>query len=211
MTAMERPDVFKGVHKGLRKALFDLAVQAGATDASRADEGAALAAKAKEVFHFVEHHAWNEDRFLEPMMAAKGMPEADRMRIDHERLEAEVSALAEAAGRLGQTPQWFHGFYLSLNRFIAEYLVHLHEEETAILPALHARFTDAELADFSRQSVAATAPADQEMMLTYMFPAMNAGELRDFFAGLQGKAPAEMVAHLRGIAERTTFFPTLDT
>ena len=78
---MERPDVFKGVHKGLRKALFELAVQAGATDPVRADEVAALAAKAKEVFRFGEHHALNEDRFLEPEMAAKAMPEANRMRV----------------------------------------------------------------------------------------------------------------------------------
>ena len=150
MAAMERPDVFKGVHKGLRKALCELAVQAGATDPVRADEVAALAAKAKEVFRFVEHHALNEDRFLEPEMAAKAMPEANRMRTDHGRLEAEVRALADASTRLAETPERFHGFYLSLNRFIAEYLLHLHEEETAILPALHARFTDAELADFSR-------------------------------------------------------------
>ena len=50
--------------------------------------------------------------------------------------------------------------------------------------------------------MAATAPLDQEMMLTHMFPAMNVGELQGFFAGMQGKAPAEVLAYLKGIAER---------
>ena len=35
-----------------------------------------------------------------------------------------------------------------------------------------------------------------------ILPAMNVGELQGFFGGMQGKAPAEVLAYLKGIAER---------
>lgn len=201
----ERMDVFKSVHKGLRKALFNLALQAGITDPDRPDEVSALSAQAKEVFHFLEHHARNEDRFLVPMMEARSLAPASRMRTDHAHLDAEVESLRrglDGLGGLAGSPSRLHGFYLALNRFIARYLAHLNEEESEILPLLHAAFTDAELGEFSRQSVAATAPPDQAMMLGHMFPAMQAPELSAFFDNLRSKAPKEAVEYLEGIAKR---------
>lgn len=80
------------------------------------------------------------------------------------------------------------------------YLGHLDDEEVRLLPLLQGAFTDAELAEFSRQSVAATAPPDQAMMLGHMFPAMQASELREFFVNLRAKASKEAVQHLEGVA-----------
>jgi hypothetical protein len=202
MPEAKRLDVFTGVHKGLRNALFKLAVQAGATDAARSEEVGSLAAEAREVFHFLEHHAANEDRYLVPDMQAESMPEAARMLDGHGELDAELKTLQGASSRLGGSPALLHGFYLALNRFISNYLHHLDEEERAFLPALHARFSDEDLAGFSRKSVASTAPKDQEMMLSHMFPAMNGAELKEFFDGIRGKAPAEAVAYLEAIAGR---------
>lgn len=203
MAEVERMDVFRSVHKGLRSALSALVVQAGRTDAFQAEEVEALSLKAGEAFHFVAHHALNEDRYLLPAMVAKAIPEADAMRKEHASLEAELEVLRRDAVQLSQAPGRLHRFYLALSRFVSDYLAHLHQEETDILPVLHARFTDAELGEFPRQSVANTSPADQAMMLAYMFPAMDAAELKAFFAGVRGKVPAEMLAHLEGIARRT--------
>jgi hypothetical protein len=197
-----RADVFTSVHKGLRKALFELAALAGAADAGSADELGALAGKAREAFHFLEHHALNEDRFLVPMMDGKAMPQGARLRADHGVLEEGLAGLKVRADELARSPAVLHGFYLALNRFISDYLRHLHEEETEVMPALHEALTDEELAGFSRQSVAATAPRDQVMMLSHMFPAMNPPELKAFFDGVRTGAPAHVIAHLEGIAER---------
>lgn len=202
MAVKERMDVFTSVHKGLRKALFGLALQAGSTDPGRGEEVARLEARAREVFHFVGHHALNEDRFLVPEMKAKGMAEAEAMEQDHGRLEAELENLGAAAAWLPETPSMLPEFHLALNRFISAYLLHLDQEETRILPALHDRFSDPELASFSRQSVASTPPDDQAMMLSHMFPAMHAGELAAFFGGVRASAPAEAVAYLEDIGRR---------
>jgi hypothetical protein len=197
-----RVDVFTGVHKGLRKALFELALQAGATDADSGEELAALADKAGEAFHFLEHHAANEDRFLVPMMEGKAMPQGARLRSEHGVLEEGLNGLKIRASALARSPATLHVFYLALNRFIADYLRHIHEEETEVMPALHEALTDEELAGFSRRSVASTPPQDQAMMLSHMFPAMNPPELKGFFDGVRKGAPPQVVAHLEGIAER---------
>jgi hemerythrin-like domain-containing protein len=199
---LPRPDIFANVHKGLRKALFDLAALAGATDAQDAEGLTRLTAMARDVFRFAEHHAFNEDRFLIPRMVSKGMPEAQAMQRDHQGLESLLHALGDTAASLAQNPGNLRSFYLDLNRFIAQYLLHLDEEETRVLPSVHAHFTDAELGEFGREAVASTSPQDQDMMLSFMFPAMTQAEVNGFFENLRGKAPAEAIAHLQGIARR---------
>ncbi len=186
----------------MRKPLYGLAVQAGTTDAERPEEVTSLVQQAGKVFHFLEHHARNEDRFLVPMMEAKSLEAAARLRSGHGELDAEVEALRKRLDNVAGSPPRLHAFYLALNAFLARYLVHLHEEEDGLLPVLHARFTDAELGEFSRQSVAATSPEDQTLMLGHMFPAMQAREREAFLAGLRAKAPPAVVAHVEGIARR---------
>lgn len=198
----DRPDVFKEVHKGLRNALFRLSLMAGSADAADPGNLERLCADARDTFRFLEHHARNEDDFLAPEMRAKGLAEAGHMAEGHRELESRIRALAEAASALLRDPSGLHGFYLDLNRFISAYLGHMDEEEARILPLLHASFTDGELEEFPRRSVAATGPKDQSMMLAYMFPAMAPAELKGFFARVRGKAPREMVLHLEGIARR---------
>jgi hemerythrin-like domain-containing protein len=99
----------------------------------------ALSRKAGEVFHFVAHHAMNEDRYLLPAMEAKGMPQAEVMRSDHASLDAELDALRRDASGLSRAPDRLHRFYLFLARFVCDYLAHLHVEEAEILPVIHAR------------------------------------------------------------------------
>ena len=199
----ERMDVFKSVHKGLRRALFNLALQAGIADPGRPEERAALTLQAREVFHFLEHHARNEDRFLAPMMEAKSPGSASRLKAEHADLGAELEDLLRSLDALeAGAPSGLHGFYLAINRFIGRYLRHLDEEETRLLPLLHGAFTDQELAVFSEKSVSNTAPADQAMMLGHMFPAMQDLELRSFFETLRVKAPKEVVEYLEGLARR---------
>jgi len=203
MTANSRPDIFTSVHKGLRKALLDLTAQAGITlwedDSERRD----FHLRFEEVFHFVAHHAANEDRYLIPEMRAKAMREASLMGSDHENLEKQAETLHDLAQGLGERPDRGHVFYLELSRFTADYFQHLLQEEQVFAPVIYAGFSDAELAEFSRQSVANTAPKDQAMMLGYMFPAMNASELRGFFSGMKGKVPEEAYAYLKGLAEKS--------
>lgn len=203
MPVVERLDVFKSVHKGLRRALFNLALQAGIADPAQSGELAALKAQAREAFHFLEHHARNEDRFLVPLMETKSLAQASRMRAEHADLGAELKGLLGSLDALEEGgPSGLHGFYLALNRFIGRYLSHLDEEETQMLPLLHGAFTDDELAVFSEKSVSHTPPADQAMMLGHMFPAMQSSELRTFFGILRAKAPREAVQRLEGLARR---------
>lgn len=141
-----------------------------------------------------------EDHFLVPMMTAKALDPTSRLQTEHADLDQEVKSLRSTLNQTGLSSSGHQAFYLALNRFIARYLGHLDYEETELLPRLQNAFTDAELAVFPRQSIAATSPQDQDMTLGHMFPAMQGSEIRGFFAERRAKAPKEAVQHLEGIA-----------
>ncbi len=200
----QRPDVFTHVHKGLRKALFELAAQTGATHALRPSEVENLRQKAGEVFHFLSHHAQNEDRFLLPEMEALGLTETATIRAEHGRLEGRIESLQKALASLSGAQADLDHFYLDLSRFISEYLTHLDDEESRLLPRLLASMDDAQLSLFAQRSVASTAPHDQIMMLGYMFKAMHAGEIDAFFQKLRQNnppPPAEFISRLESLAQ----------
>jgi hypothetical protein len=136
-------------------------------------------------------------------MEAKSLTAASRLRTDHADLEAEVECLRRSLDQPeGGSSSKLHGFSLALNRFIGRYLHHIDDEEANLLPIPYDVFTDAELAIVSQQSVAATTPSDQAMMLGHMFPAMRALDLRTFFDNLRAKAPMEAVQYLEELARR---------
>ena len=133
----------------------------------------------------------------------KSLASASGLQAEHADLGRELGGLLQDVDHLEEcTPSGPHKFYLALNRFISQYLHHLDEEETQLLPILHGAFTDEELAVFSGKSVANTTPLDQAMMLGHMFPAMQSSELRTFFETLRVKVPKEAVQYLEGLARR---------
>ena len=180
-----QPDLFTNVHKGLRRALFEVCVALGRAGDDR-DRTRAARSMLTEVLRFVEHHGDNEDLLLIPLLAAVAPELAGRLRAGHERIDPALRALANAAA---SSP--IDELYVDTCAFVAEYLEHMREEEQ-LEPGIRAALELEQLAAFGRESVARTSPTDQRMMLAWMLPAMTAVDVEGFFAKLPGSLAAEL-------------------
>jgi hypothetical protein len=181
------PDIFRNVHKGIRKALFDACLALG-----RAEDDAELDRAARallgDALRFVAHHGENEDLLLLPLLEARAPAVAQAMSLAHRELETALHALEEARS---SAPA--HGLYLASCAFAARYLEHMREEEQAHEPLIRAALAPDELAGFGQRSVARTAPLDQRLMLGFMLPAMRPADASSFLARL----PPELAGELR--------------
>jgi hemerythrin-like domain-containing protein len=174
-----RVDLFSDIHKGLRKALFDLSVQAGATDWGESEAVASLAASWTALATFLRCHTEHENdyifRLLDGTPEAALAPDEDHRDLDDllddldERLTALVAAPDPAAAV---------AWYRDLNRYIAATLEHLQVEETVVLPALWAVRSDDELAACRGAFLAATPPAVIAMTIDLLRGALPAATQR---------------------------------
>jgi hypothetical protein len=182
-----RPDIFDNVHKGIRKALFDLCSALGrAGDDPVA--GADARRRAHEVVHFLRHHGENEELLLVPLLADRAPDAHARMVNDHAHVQEAIDRFATAIDHEGTFVLYHEACTLT-----AAYLEHMRVEELELLPRIAAVLTPAECGAFSRESVARTAPADQRMMLGYMLSAMSRADAD----ALIGRIPPAVADALR--------------
>jgi iron-sulfur cluster repair protein YtfE (RIC family) len=181
-----RVDLFSDIHKGLRKALFDLSVQAGAIDFAQPEELAHLAAAWGSVAAFLRCHTEHEDdyifRLLDGTAGARLLPDEDHRDLDDllDDLDGRLGALT-AVPDPAAAVEW----YRDLNRYIAATLQHLHLEETVILPALWEVRSDEELSACRSAFLAATPPAVTATTMDLLRAALPQATLRQL--GLLGR------------------------
>jgi hypothetical protein len=183
---MSHPDIFTNVHKGIRRALFEVCVALGRADAD-GQRSAAARAQLGEVLHFVAHHGENEDVLLVPLLDHAAPSVAERMRAAHVHIDAALASL-RASVEAAPIVTLHH----RTCEFIALYLEHMREEEQELEPMIRAALTLEQLAGFGRGSVERTAPADQRMMLRWMLPAMTRADAEGFVAKLPGPLADEL-------------------
>ncbi|MDP1829791.1 MAG: hemerythrin domain-containing protein [Archangium sp.] len=178
---MKTPDLFVNVHKGIRRALFETigALSRGAPDAR---------SLLKTTLRFLEHHGANEDVLLIPLARTRVPELAARMERAHERITPLFTELQRASESMG-----LDELFTLTNGFLAAYLQHMHEEETAFDSGLRAAFSAEELSAFGMKSAQRTQPADQLMMLGWMLPAIPRDQAEVFL----NRVPPEAAATLR--------------
>jgi hypothetical protein len=179
------PDIFRNVHKGIRKALCEACIALG-----RADDPASFAeaqGRLRAALHFVAHHGENEDLLLLPLLADRAPDLVAAVSAAHDELEQAQKRLVASMERTGESE-----LYAEACAFMAAYFAHMHEEEQVHEPAIRALLSHEELAGFGQKAVERTAPADQELMLGFMLPAMGRSEAVAFL----GRLPAGMAARL---------------
>lgn len=205
---MERIDLFRKVHKGLRKAIMDFAYKAGTTNYQNSEEIAELKSQGKEVFHFLKEHASNEERFFLPHVKSKALVETERIQSEHVEIEKSLSMLEAKLENLSSHhthPVAGSGyeFYLIICDFIAVYLKHMQVEENELTITVYEKFSDEELIPMFQETIKNTSPSDMMMMLKYMLPAMDSGERCIMLAGIKANAPKDAYEAVIGLAKRS--------
>lgn len=203
--APARIDLYTGIHKAVRMLMCDLLVALGRMDSADAEETRAALARLRGFLDFARHHLHHEDQHMHPAMESRRRGSTANMRTQHaeheeafERLEA--LALRVESSSAGERAAAALGLYRAFALYMADDLVHMHEEETENNAVLWAHFDDAELAGIHRSIMASIAPAVLTENLRWLVPAMTPAERADLLCGMRAGMPPEMFAGIAALA-----------
>ncbi len=208
MTTISRSDIYGRVHKGLRKAMFDLAYEAGKTDYTDPGEWARLKARTADVIHFLERHGYVEDTYQLPMIEAKvpGITQVDA--DEHEEVHRELEEIQGEMARIDMidSPEERRAagedFYLMINRFISGYLQHMNREEVEQAPHFVEHCTPEDIQRMTAAIVAGNSPQETMLMLRYTIPAVDPVERASFLRHIRQTAPPPAFQAVMNLVEQ---------
>ncbi len=191
-----RYDIYKDVHKGIRKELFDLGVLAGSTDFEDDASLNLLKEHFNRSYNLLETHAHSEDTHVEPLLHDISTDEAAKLADTHKNLDMFINTLQQKLNSISanQSSSANEGqdFYIQLTLFISQYLQHIADEEQIISPQLWDNYDDKTLFEISAKIRANIPPPVMNNFLSCMVPAMNHPERVMMFNGMKQTAPEEV-------------------
>ncbi len=192
-----RADLYLFVHKGLRAFLSDTLNRCGRLDANDDSDVAETLAQVRGLVALCRSHLDKEEYIMHPAMEARRPGSARQTHDDHashlqafEDIEHNVCAVEEAVS--GQRAAAARHLYHHLALFVAENLEHMHVEETGNNEVLWASYTDEELMALQKQLIGSILPADMQVFLRWMIPAMAPAERAMLLSGMKQNAPGEV-------------------
>ncbi len=197
-------DVYRNIHKGIRRLLFDVTSTFGSVDPGDVEAVEAASAQLHEMVKFLVVHAEHEDTHVQPSIDRYLPVIAERVGEEHEVLERQMASLEVFADvAAGAAPKdrrlAVHRAYLGLSTFVAHYLEHIAFEEVEIMPGLAQAMSVPELIEVHTAIVNSIPPADMAFGLSLMLPAMNVEDRVEAFHGMQD-APPEVLQGVLGLA-----------
>lgn len=203
MTA-QRQDLYTHIHQAIRLALFDCVSQAGATDWSDPAEVQALQATWRPVLALLRSHSHHEDTYITPLLGADDTRMASDNRSEHHQMDAWLDEIAGWFERLAASPTNKGGLmlYRELTLFLADYLRHLHEEETAIMGRIWEVCTDDEIAGALGRLREDTPPEVLSHAVELMLRATNMEHRLEMVRAMAAGAPPEAIDALLESAGR---------
>jgi hypothetical protein len=199
-------DLYRDIHKGIRRELFAVTSEAGWIDPADDAARTALAEHVADVCTLLVAHAEHEDEHIEPVLAREHPGLAATIAEQHQVIDAtlvdlEATALEAAAAPSAEQRARVHHLYLDLARFTATYLEHEEVEERIVMPALETAIgADAVLA--IEQAIVGSIPPDEmARSLAVMLPAMNVEDRTELLDGIRSGAPAEAFAGIWALTQ----------
>lgn len=188
------PDIYTKVHKGLRKALFELSCCVSRTDGSSDEEIITLAKLFNQVMRYLEVHGKNEE-FYELSLLKEKFPGSVEHAIDENKMiEKQIDALKRnfnnlVSSSLKERKLKAEVFYHLLNDFISMYLPHMLNKEFETAKLLQENRGYNEINQALRSFISNTSPQDMMMMLKFIIPALNRFERVELISGIKQNAP----------------------
>jgi len=208
---MNKPlNMYAGIHKGQRLALFQLSIRAGALDHNDKKDFKAFRNDLEGMRDEIREHIKNEETYVHPFLRERVPSAAQDLEGDHRDTERMLDELMNHFDNLMGKPIEFDKlfelcleFYRALNRFICHYLVHINKEEEYIQPALWFVCTGDELWTAMSRILASLRPQQAMQELSIIIPADNVDGLAELYLVAkdsippQGyKAACELAQHL---------------
>jgi len=201
---MNRPNLYRPIHKGLRSLMFETTALVARTDFADSAESDRAAGAVGLLLELLDEHAEHEDRFTLPVLSRLAPPLAAQLESDHGRLEglqAELRALLPRV-RNGGPNAVEAGELLSrgLNLLVAEHLRHMDKEETQAMSTFWAHHTDEELAALEGRLRASIPPEKMARFARVLLPAMSTPEQAHLLASARAALPPPAFAGLFALA-----------
>lgn len=182
-------------HKYVSAALNNLERLIAKTDFRQNEEIEEVRAKWANVSRMLHGHAKYEEEQLHSLLEKKGSTVHLLAHDQHEEMHAafpEIDSLFnEVISEDDQDRKVEIGYqlYLTFRKFVGDNLLHLHEEETKILPELQRLYSDEELQLVEATTYQILTPKEMIDMLQVLFPHMNALDKEAFLKDIEISQP----------------------
>lgn len=192
---MERYNTFNIIHKGLRAALYQTALQLQQTDFTEEDQAEEALSRVKEIVLLFEGHAHKEDTFILPMINEYEPSVVAGFNAEHEqdeKLGIELNTAVEKVASSSTLPEKIvSGRELteSFVRFMVFNLEHMAKEEDIINKILWRYYSDDEIKAVSSQISANTPPWMQDFYAKWMLRGINNSEATVWIKAIEKGVP----------------------
>jgi len=196
-------DLYREVHKGLRRALGELVATAGSLDIDDDEAVTAIGSLFTDIdMMLTTHHAHEEIGRLGELISEH--VDAKTQRSIQDAHDWSDAALIDLRSRVAGLPsdRDAAGLYDAVVEFTAGYLAHMNDEEQVVMPALNSGTGSEELEPIIMQIRTSVPPPDMCVFLRYMLPAMNPVERANMLGGMKLGAPPEIFQMFWAAAEQ---------
>lgn len=180
------------------------------TDFRNEQEVNDVAKEFEQLIELLEAHATYENESLHTLLKAKNSTVYKHIEQDHEHLDEQIISLRNLLTRISSAHaedekiEAGYQFYLWFRKFSGENLLHLHEEETIILPELHRLYSDEELKKVEAATYNVMTVQELVHMMEELFPHMNLNDWEAFLADIKDAVPAKFPEVWNGIKLKMT-------
>jgi len=193
---MERYNSFNIIHKGLRAALYETALQLQRTDFTETELAEEAVNRVKEVVMLFEGHAHKEDLFVLPMINEYEPSVVAAFNAEHEEDERLGKELNQAVDKVLQSgtslEKTVSGRALteSFVRFMVFNLNHMAKEEDIINKILWRYYSDEEIKAVSTRIGQSSPPWIQDFYVKWMLRGINNNEAVTWMSAIRKAVPA---------------------
>lgn len=193
-------------HKYVSAALNNIERLIAKTDFCNLQEVDSINKAFQELKQMLQGHAQYENERLHILLKNKHSIAHAHAEEDHAHQDAqllEIQKLIDGTSQAASSEEKIslgYKLYLTYRKFVADNLIHLHEEETKILPELQRLYTDEELRQVEAQTYAEMTPEDMVGMMQVLFPHMNPTDRFALLSDIQILQPKKFMAAWHGIA-----------
>ena len=192
---MERYNIFHIIHKGLRAALYQTALQLQQTDFTSEEETAEALNKVREIVMLFDGHAHKEDDFILPAISSYEPSVVASFEAEHEKDEALGKQLRQCLDNIesatGLPEKCLAG--KALNETFVSYMVfnlqHMAKEEDVINSILWRYYSDEQIRKIGSNIAKNVEPWIQDFYATWMLRGINTTEAVNWISAIERTAP----------------------
>lgn len=197
-------------HKYVSSALNTLERLIAKTDFRNPQEVKTVSQEFQSLTEMLKGHAQYENERLHALLKKRHSKIHEHTEEDHVHQDEQLLQIQEIINSISNTVtddekvSIGYTLYLTYRKFVADNLIHLHEEETMILPELQRLYTDEELKRVEAPTYEEMTPQDMIEMMQVLFPHMNPSDRLAFLLDIQTIQPEKLISAWNGIAPTLT-------